>query len=111
MQRYETEDDAYDAWRQKLVDLNIPTIRFSHLRAFGRSAAHGQHALAVEAEAPHPVTCFELDPKALELGDRLLRLWLERLKNSYESQAFPAYSEAIVPLLIEEELELNWSEE
>ena len=27
---------------------HLPTIRFSHLRAFGRSAAHGQHALKVE---------------------------------------------------------------
>lgn len=29
----------------------LPEIRFSHLRAFGRSAAHGQHALKVEQKA------------------------------------------------------------
>jgi hypothetical protein len=55
--------------------------------------------VCVESEAPHPVTVFHVEPSSLEEGDRLLMLWMERLKNSEQSDAFPGYTDCAVPLV------------
>lgn len=54
--------------------------------------------VCVEAEAPHPVTVFHVEPEALDEGDKLLTLWAERLKACMAAQAYPPYVESPVPL-------------
>jgi hypothetical protein len=47
------EDKAYDDDRQRKLDDEMEkkwAVRFSHLRAYGRSAAHGRHAMLNDSE-------------------------------------------------------------
>jgi hypothetical protein len=55
--------------------------------------------VCVEAEEPHPVTVFHLEPEAREEGERLLMLWAERMKNCESSGTYPPYTDAPVPLV------------
>jgi hypothetical protein len=52
-----------------------------------------------EAEAPHPVTVFHVEPEALEEGDKLLTLWAERLKACEAAESYPPYVDCAVPLV------------
>jgi hypothetical protein len=61
--------------------------------------------VCVESVAPYPVTVFYIETRALEAADKLLMLWAERLKNCEQSQAFPPYSQSIVPLDVPEDEE------
>lgn len=54
--------------------------------------------VTVETEAPSVVTCFELTPGTIELGERTWRLWWERLMVCEESEVFPGYSQSVVQL-------------
>ena len=67
--------------------------------------------VCVEANEPHPVTVFRVDEKALEVGDKLLTLWAERLKVAEASQAWPPYVSCIVPLTVPDELQLEFEED
>lgn len=68
--------------------------------------------VCVEAAEPFPVTVFHVEPRAIEAGEKLLTLWMERLKNCEQSQAFPPYSQSVVPLDIpEDEEELVFTED
>lgn len=60
--------------------------------------------VCVESNPPHPVTVYEWTPEALDMGNRMLVLWTERLRNSIASNVYPPYSTAIVPLGIPEEM-------
>ena len=66
--------------------------------------------VCVESAEPYPVTVFQIDPKALEAGEKLLILWAERLKNSEVSAQFPPYAQSIMPIMLpDEEIELDYS--
>jgi len=68
--------------------------------------------VCVEANEPHPVTVFRVDEKALEVGEKLLCLWAERLKVAEQSQAWPPYVSCIVPLTVPDELvELDYGDD
>jgi hypothetical protein len=67
--------------------------------------------VCVEANEPHPVTVFRVDEKALEVGEKLLCLWAERLKVAEASQAWPPYVSCVVPLTVPDELQLEFEEE
>ena len=60
------------------------------------------YIVCVEATEPHPVSVFRIDEKALEAGEKLLVLWAERLKQCEASNVYPAYSDAIVPIILPE---------
>lgn len=67
--------------------------------------------VCVEANEPHPVTVFRLDEKALEVGEKLLCLWAERLKVAEASQAWPPYVSCVVPLTVPDEQELIFGDD
>ena len=66
------------------------------------------YIVCVESAEPFPVTVFRIDEKALEAGEKLLILWIERLKNCEKSQMFPPYAQCVMPIDLPEELELDY---
>lgn len=54
--------------------------------------------VCVESAAPYPVTVFRIEERALDMGERMLILWAERLKACESANVFPAYAEYVVPL-------------
>lgn len=68
---------------------------------FGHRPDH-VFCVAVESKAPYAVTVLELTPSALAEGERCWRLWFERLLVCEASNHWPAYSEAIEPLDVQE---------
>ena len=66
--------------------------------------------VCVESAEPYPVTVFEIDKRTLEIGEKLLVLWAERLKASEEAKQFPPYSQSIFPLCAPEDFELDYEE-
>lgn len=69
--------------------------------------------VCVESTAPYPVQVFRIEERALEIGERLLVLWAERLKNSETSKVWPPYSTCIAPIDVpdDEETELIFPED
>ena len=67
--------------------------------------------VCVESEAPHPVTVFHVEPEALEEADKLLMLWMERLKNCEMSDNYPPYVECLVPLVWPKDIEYEFGEQ
>jgi len=54
------------------------------------------YIVAVEQKAPYAVTVFRLTERALEQGERLVRLWFEQLLACEAAQQWPEYSHSIV---------------
>lgn len=61
------------------------------------------YVVVVEQEPPHVVTVFTMVPRAIEAGTRMWRLWLEQLLACEAANAWPGYSEALVPLDVPED--------
>lgn len=59
--------------------------------------------VCVESTEPYPVTVFFVEPRALEAGEKLLALWMERLKGCEASGQYPGYSQSAVPLDVPED--------
>lgn len=54
------------------------------------------YIVAVEQTAPYAVTVFQLTERALEQGEKLVRLWFEQLLACEAAQNWPEYSHSIV---------------
>ena len=67
--------------------------------------------VAVETKPPYAATVFQLTPKALEQGDKSIRIWVERLKVCRASNVWPAYSQAVVDFDVPDEVELTFGAE
>lgn len=61
--------------------------------------------VCVESNAPFPVTLFHIEERALQVGEKLLMLWAERLKVSEASRSWPPYVTCSVPIDIDDEEE------
>lgn len=69
------------------------------------------YIVAVETSEPFPVTVFEVTPRALEAGEKLCYLWMERLINCEKSGVFPPYAQSVLALDIPEDIELEFGED
>jgi hypothetical protein len=54
--------------------------------------------VAVESSPPYPVTIFDATERAMLAGEKLWRLWFERLLVCEASNVWPEYTQARVPL-------------
>lgn len=64
----------------------------------------GHHIIVcVESAEPYPVTVFYLEQRALMAGEKLLTLWMERLKGCEASGEFPGYTQTMTPLDVPED--------
>lgn len=100
--RYET---LAAAWEISGHDI----ARALDLTPIGRVSAY---IVAVEATEPHPVTVFKLTQRALEQGEKLLVLWMERLRGCEKSQQWMPYVSSVVDLDVPDEaLELTYGDE
>jgi len=59
--------------------------------------------IGVESKAPFPVTIFRLTPRALLEGQKLNRLWVERLAACEAADEWPGYVQSVVDLDIAED--------
>lgn len=79
--------------------------------ACGHQIAHHM-IVCVESTEPYPVTVFFVEKRALEAAEKLIVLWMERLKGSEASGQFPGYTQSAVPLDVpEDDNELVFAEE
>jgi hypothetical protein len=71
------------------------------------------YLVAVEDKAPYAVTVRPLTPRALEAGDKLCRLWMERLLSCEGADHWPPYCESDLALDVEDEasFEVDGAEE
>lgn len=110
-----------DAWRRGKYIADLKTTVSAKPDLFNRHALrfhyHAQAALyvtcveehdvsqlddfyliAVEKTRPYPVTIFRFSDEAIDVGRRLIRLWMEALLECERSNEWPEYSESVVDL-------------
>lgn len=73
------------------------------VEAAGLPAPQDAFIVAVEAKAPYAVVCYQLTPRALDMGRRTYRLWLERLAVCEQSNFWPGYVQSVTPLDVPED--------
>ena len=66
------------------------------------------YVVAVESTAPYVTTVMRVTDKALDLGERMVRLWFETLLTCEKSNAWPGYSQSIVELDAPDDLDLEF---
>jgi len=71
------------------------------VEAAGHPAPSDAYVIAVEKSPPYPVTVMRFVEDTLDLGDRMTRLWMERLLQCEVANAWPEYSAAIVDFAID----------
>lgn len=67
----------------------------------GKDFEHA-YIVAVESTPPYCVTTLHLGPRALEEGDRINRLWYERLRQCIEANEWPGYVQSVVEFMVGE---------
>lgn len=103
-----------DKFMHQALRLNYPASLAWYqeaIRASGEDDPKEAYIVAVESTAPYPVQIFKLTERALDKGHQLWRMWFEQLRACEESNAWPAYCQAIVDFDVPEELELQFAED
>lgn len=77
------------------------------VRLSGLGTPHQAFIVAVESSAPYPVTVHCLSDRTLDMGQRLCRIWLERLRVCEDANYWPGYVESEVSFDSEDELRLT----
>jgi hypothetical protein len=68
------------------------------------------YIVAIETRPPFAVTCLRLTRRALEQGQKCMRLWMERLLGCEAADEWPEYVQGVVDLDVPEEFELDFGE-
>jgi len=105
-----TSDPGRFVWHALRMQYNAQ-LRMQQIACDMDIMSDRAYVVAVESAAPFPVTVFHVQYRALEVGERCLTLWMERLRNSESSGCWPAYVESIVPLDMPEDFELDYGED
>jgi hypothetical protein len=58
--------------------------------------------VVVETAAPFAVSVFDVTPRALEEGRKLIRIWWEQMRGCEDSDDWPSYAQSPVPFDIPE---------
>ena len=69
------------------------------------------YSVAIEPSPPFVVTTMRLTEKALELGERLVRLWFERLLACEAANEWPGYAQGVVELDAPDDVEFEFGDE
>jgi hypothetical protein len=88
-------------WRAYNAQLAAYGLAVAYLNS-GR-APDDLFVCAVESKRPWPVTVLRLDDGARLQGEKLVRLWMERLLSCEASNHWPAYTDAIVDFSVPSE--------
>lgn len=81
-----------------------------HLAGIGEP--RDAYIIAAESSPPHPVTVMKLTARALEQGDKLCRLWMERLIACEQANEWPGYVQGIVDFDVpDDEIELKFEDD
>jgi len=80
-------------------------------RLAGKPVKRDCYVIAVEATAPHPVVVHQLTEKAIDMGERAIRMWVERLRGCIAADFYPGYVQSIVPWDIDEDLDLEFGDD
>ncbi len=75
------------------------------IESLGLPVPENQYVVAVESRPPYVVQVYEFGPRKLREGAKLCHLWFERLCASEDADAYPGYSEMVLPLELDEEFE------
>lgn len=67
--------------------------------------------VAVETSPPFPVTVFSLTERAIEQGERLCRVWMERLLSCEATNEWPGYVQCAVDLDVPDDVELTFGDD
>lgn len=65
----------------------------------------------VETKPPYPVTVFKLTPRLLEDGERLWRSWFEMMRVCEDAHHWPEYTQAIIPLDVDEMMGMEFEDD
>jgi hypothetical protein len=68
------------------------------------------YIIAIETRPPFAVSCMKLTDRALEQGEKTVRLWMERLLSCEAAGVWPEYVQSIVDLDVPEDFELDFGE-
>ncbi|TAK10607.1 MAG: hypothetical protein EPO32_14855 [Anaerolineae bacterium] len=63
----------------------------------GLGAPEESYVVAVESTPPYPVSVLRLTDRALDMGQRVLRVWMERLLTCEAVNHWPEYFDMVVP--------------
>lgn len=66
-------------------------------RANGLDVSRGLFLLCVETKGPHEVVDLELSEGLIDLADRTVSLWIEKLRIYRESNRWPGYAQSPIP--------------
>jgi hypothetical protein len=69
------------------------------------------YLVAVETAPPYPVVVLRLTERKIEQGERLCRLWMERLLACEAENCFPGYVQSFVEFDADTELDLTFGDE
>lgn len=78
------------------------------LLSTGKAEPEAYFIVAVEQKPPFVVTVFRLTPASVDQGRRAYRTWFEQLMVCEDTNDFPGYCSAVVPLESDDEDELDF---
>lgn len=104
-----TSDPAKFMWQSAKMGYHAQ-LRMQQI-ACGLDIDAPAHIVAVESKPPYPVTVFRLTEDALMAGEKLLFLWMEKLKACEDAGEFPGYAQSVVELGIPGDVELDFGDD